>query len=143
MSNEALLTALGISLGLTLILEVGFFFFLFYVAKLIWNRGNNELSPAPTINIFFNAKWNKRDILLVILVNTLTNPIVVLVYWILYYNTNWNTILIIIPLEVFAVLTEGYIYKRNSECIKRPFLFSLLVNAFSYSAGLLISQFLL
>jgi len=120
MSNEALLTALGISLGLTLVLEVGFF-----------------------IIYFFKAHWNKKDILLVILVNTLTNPIVVLTYWILYYNTNWNTTLIIIPLEVFAILTEGYIYKRNSECIKRPFLFSLLINAFSYSAGLFISQYLL
>jgi len=132
MSNDALLTALGISLSLTLVLEVGFFFAIFYIAKLLRNQ-------STTIdNFFFKAAWNKKDVLLVILVNTLTNPIVVLTYWILYYNTNWNTALIIISLEIFAILTEGFIYKRNSSCIKRPFLFSLLINAFSYLTGLAI-----
>jgi len=122
MSNISLFTALGLSLSLTLILEVGFFFLVFYFAY----------------SFFFKAQWNKKEILLVILVNTLTNPIVVLTYSLLYFYTNWNTVLIIVPLEMFAVVTEGFIYKRNSECIKRPFIFSLLINAFSYLTGLLI-----
>jgi len=126
MNNTALFNALGISLGLTLILETGFFLFLYYTSG----------------NLFFKANWNKKDILLVILVNTLTNPIVVLTYWILFFNTNWNTTLIIIALEAFAVLTEGFIYKRNLHCIKRPYLFSLVINTFSYSTGLLISYLL-
>ena len=125
MEINTLLTALGLSLGLTLILEVGFFFILFYIAG----------------NFFFSAPWNKKDILLVILVNTLTNPVVVLIYRILYFNSNINTVMIILPLEVFAVLTEGFIYKKSACCIKRPFLFSLMANTFSYIMGLMIQRF--
>ena len=114
MDSAALLTALGISLGLTLIFEVGFFFIV--------------------------GKRNKKDVLLVVLVNTLTNPIVVLLYWIAFFSTNWNTTAIIIPLEVFAVLTEGFIYKKYAQSIKRPFLFSLAANAFSFSLGMIIQR---
>jgi len=123
MDNYALLTALGISLGLTVLFEVGFF--------LIAGVAG------------FVDKRNKKDLLLVILVNTLTNPIVVLLYWIAYYNTNWNTVLVLIPLEVFAVLTEGFIYSRYAVSIKRPFLFSLAANAFSFTLGYLLQHFVL
>ena len=146
MDTNTLFTALGISLGLTLILEVGFFLILFYVARFTWNRTGTQQSPAisgrntETGNFFFSAPWNKKDIFLVILVNTLTNPVVVLLYWILFYNTNINTIIIILPLEVVAVFTEGFIYKKNAHSIKRPFLFSLMANTFSYTTGLLIQQ---
>ena len=112
MENNALLTALLISLGLTLVFETGFF--------------------------LLTGKRNKKDLLLVVLVNTLTNPLVVLLYWIAYFNTNWNTVIIIIPLELFAVLTEGYIYKKYAQSINRPFLFSLAANAFSFTLGFLI-----
>ena len=116
MDINNLLTALGLSLGLTLFFEVGFFF------------------------IFFSAPWNKKDILLVILVNTLTNPAVVLIYRMLYFNTNINTVMIVLPLEAFAIFTEGFIYKKKSYCIKRPFLFSLMANTFSYIMGLMIQR---
>ena len=114
MDNTALLTALAISLCLTLLFEVGFFLII--------------------------GKRNKKDLLLVILVNTLTNPLVVLIYWIAYHNTNWNTAIIKVPLEVFAVLTEGYIYKKYAQTIKRPFVFSLAANTISFTLGLLIQQ---
>jgi len=116
MDNNALLTALAISLVLTVLFEVGFYLVI--------------------------GKRNKKDILLVILVNTLTNPIVVLLYWIAYFNTNWNTVLVLIPLEVFAVLTEGFIYGRYAQSIKRPFLFSLAANVFSFSLGFIIQHFI-
>jgi len=115
MDNNALLTALAISLALTVLFEVGFFFIV--------------------------GKRNRKDLLLVVLVNTLTNPIVVLLYWIMSYNTNWNTTLVIAPLEVFAVLTEGFIYGRYAKSIKRPFLFSLGANTFSFTLGLIIQYF--
>jgi len=114
MNNEALLTALAISLGLTLLFEVGFFLII--------------------------GKRDKKDLLLVVLVNTFTNPIVVLLYWIAYYRTNWNMITVLIPLEVFAVLAEGYIYSKNAITIKRPFLFSFAANVFSFSMGLIIQR---
>jgi len=114
MDTNSLLTALAISLGLTLIFEVGFF--------------------------LLTGKRNKKDILLVILVNTLTNPIVVLLYWVAYFNTNWNTAVIKVPLELFAILTEGFIYMKCAQSIKRPFIFSLTANAFSFTLGILIQQ---
>jgi len=116
MDNNAILTSLAISLALTLLFEIGFYFIV--------------------------GKRDKKDLLLVVLVNTLTNPIVVLVYWIAHFNTNWSTVLILTPLEVFAVLTEGYIYDRYAQSIKRPFLFSLGANVFSFSLGFLLQHFL-
>jgi len=119
MDNNALLIALAISLGLTIVFELVFFFIFFLFAK---------------------EKWNRKDLLLVILVNTLTNPVVVLLYWIAFYNTNWNTVLIKIPLEIFAVLTEGFIYKKKAENIKHPFIFSLAANAVSFTLGIVVSS---
>jgi len=112
MDSNAVITALAISLVLTVIFETGFF--------------------------LITGKRNKKDLLLVVLVNTLTNPIVVLLYWIMFYNTNWNTIIIKMPLELLAVFTEGFFYKKYAQSIKRPFLFSLVANAVSFTLGLLL-----
>jgi len=124
MDSIALLTALSISLGLTVLFEVGFF----YISGFIE---------------FFRVagKRDKKDLLLVILVNTLTNPIVVLLYWIAYFNTNWNPVIILLPLEFFAILTEGFIYSRYALTIRRPFLFSFAANVFSFSMGFLLQYF--
>jgi len=116
MSNNILI-ALGISLLLTLLLEVGF-----YLAV---------------------CKRNKKDLLLVVLVNMLTNPIVVLLYWMMYWYTNWNTTVIKIPLELFAIVVEGLYYKKYSAEVKRPLIFSLSANIFSFSTGVLLQQFIL
>jgi len=112
--NRDLLIALAISLALTLAFEMSFF--------------------------FITGKQNKKDLLLVIMVNVFTNPIVVLLYWLTYLYMNWNTIIVLIPLEAFAVLTEGYYYKKYGQSFKRPFLFSLAANAFSFTLGFLIQR---
>ena len=83
---------------------------------------------------------DRRDLVLCALVNVLTNPIVVFVY---YYvrirrfplNYGWITI----GMEAFAVVTEALLYKKFSRTIKRPWLFSLSANAFSYAVGELIN----
>jgi len=110
--NNELLVALAISLSLTLVFEAGFF--------------------------LITGKRKKKDLLLVIMVNVLTNPVVVLLYWLAHFYTNWNMILVLIPLELFAVLTEGFYYNKYGLNFKRPFLFSLAANAFSFTAGMLI-----
>ena len=107
-----IITSLAISLGLTLLFESIFFFIV--------------------------GKRNKKDLLLVILVNTLTNPIVVLFYWIAYYCPNLNQHIALIPLEIFAILTEGFIYSRYAQSINRPYLFSLAANLFSFSLGFIL-----
>jgi len=111
-----LLAALVVSLALTLALETGFF--------------------------LLTGKRNKKDLLLVILVNALTNPIVVLLYWLAALYTSWNTSVVKIPLEIFAVITEGFFFMKYGQSFKRPFLFSLAANMFSFWVGVLIQLFL-
>ena len=110
--DERLLIALGISLILTRIIESCFYLVI--------------------------CKRNKKDLLLVILVNTLTNPIVVLTYWIVYWYTNWNLLFVKTVLELSAFATEGIYYKRYGQDIKKPFVFSFAANMISFFAGVLI-----
>ena len=112
--NEALLKSLAISLALTIILEAAFF--------------------------LLSGKRNKKDLLLIILVNVLTNPVVVLVYWLVLVYSFWNVYVIQLPLEVIAVVAEGYCFKKYGQEFKRPFLFAIAVNAFSYGTGILLQQ---
>jgi hypothetical protein len=112
--SRIIIASLLVSLSLTLILEVGFYL------------------------LVYIKKHNKKDLLLVVLVNIITNPAVVLFYWLAMIFTDLNAVLVIIPLEIFAVLTEGYYYKKYGNNFKRPFLFSLSANALSYGTGLLI-----
>ena len=115
--KEALIASLAVSLFLTIALEMGFFIL---KSKL------------------FTGKHDKKDFLLVVLVNVLTNPIVVLLYWLTAIYTEWNTSIVLIPLELFAVWTEGFYYKKYGSGFRRPYLFSAAVNIFSFGTGLLI-----
>ena len=112
MNSTLLLSSLAISLALTVLLETGFF--------------------------LLAGKRHKKDLVLLVLVNVLTNPVVVLSFWLITHYTNWNPYLSLIPLEVFAVLTEGYYYKKYGKEFRRPFLFSLAANAFSFGLGELL-----
>ena len=87
------------------------------------------------------GKRNRKDLLLLLLVNIITNPVVVLTYNILVFNIGFNRVLVIIPLEILAVLTEGFYYKKYGCDFKRPYLFSLSANAFSYFSGLILQTF--
>ena len=107
---DRLLTALLVSLLLTLLLECAFAF----------------VAGART----------PRRLLLVVLVNVLTNPIVVLLC------TLFPSPLLTAVMELAAVLTEGAIYRARADWLRRPFLFSLAINAFSYLTGLLINRIL-
>ena len=74
----------------------------------------------------------RRDLLLCVLVNVLTNPVVVLLYWI--FPAAWLLLL----LECAAVGTEGLLYRWCAEHIRAPFLLALCANACSFLLGLLI-----
>ena len=114
--TAALAAALAFSLAMTLVLEVGFFYLV--------------------------GKRNKKDLLLVIMVNILTNPAVVLLYWLSALYTDINSIVAKAVLEICAVLVEGYYYKRYAQDFKKPFLFSLAANGFSYFIGVLLQLWL-
>ena len=114
--TEKIITSLAISLILTITLEIVFF--------------------------LLARKRDKKDLLLVILVNVLTNPVVVLLYWLTTIYTKWNIWVALIPLELFAILTEGRYYKKYGNAFKHPFFFSLCANMFSYWIGVVLQLFI-
>ena len=109
-----MLRSLALSLGLTLLLEI----------------------PAALIL----GLRRKEDILLVGLVNVLTNPIVVLILNLFFiFTASPPPWFLILPLEVFAVLTEGFIYQKGLSYRRiHPFFLSLILNGISYFGGLLL-----
>ena len=87
---------------------------------------------------------NKNDIIKIVIVNVITNPIVVFVPIVIYYYLGHNFYVIsLLTLEVITVLFEGYIYKVKFDYKRlNPFYISLLLNLSSYFVGELINNFL-
>ena len=85
---------------------------------------------------------NKKDIFSIIIVNVITNPIVVLSQSIIRIKTNYTIEVIgIIILEILVVLVEGLIYKKVLKYKElNPFIFSLLLNSSSFFIGELINM---
>lgn len=85
---------------------------------------------------------DKKDILNIVLVNILTNPIVVSIpiYVMIYkgINARYYTLLV---LEILTVLIEGLIYSKVFKYKKiNPYLVSLILNLGSYFIGELINK---
>ncbi len=100
---------MALSLLLTLLLEEGF--------ALAWG-----------------LRW-RYELTLVALVNCLTNPPVVILHYTAVTLRGWPVLPVAAVLEISAVLTEAYCYRRGSRALKRPLLFAVLANLFSYAAG--------
>ena len=86
---------------------------------------------------------DKKDILNIVLVNVLTNPIVVSipVFVMFRYGMQARYIVLII-LELLTVLVEGFIYYKVLKYKKiNPFVLSLLLNIASYLIGEVINKF--
>ena len=84
---------------------------------------------------------NKKDILNVILVNTMTNPLVVSILMYITYNRLFNTTISIIILEILVILTEGFVYKKVLTFDKiNPYVLSLILNISSYFIGGLLNN---
>ena len=84
-----------------------------------------------------------RDFCWVILVNVLTNPIVVFTtYYVRIRRMNVNYGLVTLILETFAVVTEALIYRKKVWTLDRPWVFSLSINSFSFAVGELINSIL-
>ena len=85
---------------------------------------------------------NKKDILNIVLVNILTNPLVVSIpiYVLVKYGYNYQIISLVI-LEVLTVIIEGFIY-FNVLIYKKinPFIISLILNLSSYLIGEIINR---
>lgn len=104
------------SLGLTLVLETG----------LGW---------------LFSVR-NRWDITLIGLVNLLTNPAVVFLYYINLLYVGWNPVLVTAVLEAAAVTAEAICYRAAARKIRHPWRFALGANLFSFAAGAVITALL-
>ena len=84
---------------------------------------------------------NEKDILNVILVNIMTNPLVVSILMYITYNRLFNTTISIIILEILVILTEGFTYKKVLTFDKiNPYVLSLILNISSYFIGGLLNN---
>ena len=108
-------SALGISLALTLAVELGF--------ALV-------------------CRYRGRVLALVALVNVLTNPLVVQAALLWRYYALPGYAAAVAVLELLAVLTEGFLYAKSRLGIRRPYVFSLAANALSFGLGLLLRTIL-
>lgn len=107
--DSSIFLTLALSLGLTLAMELAF-------ALLFGVRG--------------------QSLGLVALVNLLTNPVVVYLYFLLSHTLFLPRLAIQLPLEVLAVLVEALCYRRCAgQSFRHPFAFSLGANLFSYTLG--------
>ncbi len=93
---------------------------------------------------FFVGVRDKKDFLNVILVNIMTNPLVVSlpVYMQIKFGLRERQMTLII-LEILAVLLEGLVYYKYLKYRKIDgFLLSLILNIASYGFGKVINKFL-
>lgn len=87
-------------------------------------------------------KYRNKDLINIILVNILTNPILnsVMVYINVYYGLKARNIFVGI-FEVLVVIIEGAIYQKYLERRKiNGYLLSLILNISSYVLGLIINK---
>ncbi len=88
---------------------------------------------------------NKKDILNIILVNIMTNPIVVSfpIYALVRMHSLSARYYSLVILEIFAVLSEGFVYSKVLNYKKiNPFHISLILNLGSYLIGEVINKLL-
>lgn len=87
---------------------------------------------------------DKKDILNIVLVNLLTNPIVVSLPILIYINFLGNSQRIsLIILEVLTLFVEGFIYKKVLDYKRiNPYIISLILNGSSYLLGEVINYFI-
>lgn len=99
-----LLTLFGVSLGLTLVIEL-------------------------IVALLFGLR-RRDDLILVVLVNILTNPAAVWLHWAAGIPQ--------IPIEVVVVLVEFYVYRQFK--VKNPLGLSCAANGISWTLGLILQM---
>ena len=93
-----------------------------------------SLALTLLLEVLFSCFWGVRGkgLLLVILMNILTNPAVVLLHFLCTAVLGWNEILPVLVLEAAAIVTEGFCCR---DMIRKPWMFAICVNLFSYFSG--------
>ena len=83
---------------------------------------------------------NRRDLMLIVLVNAFTNPLLHLLareFRTVIFGKA-ASVLVLAVLELLVVFTEGWIYQKGSE-MSHPYRISIILNMCSLTGGLLWS----
>jgi len=88
---------------------------------------------------FYEVATVTEDLIFVMLINVVTNPIVVAIASCLMSLTNLNKWIIQLPLEIIVVVIEWLFYKKNINNIRKPFRCALFANVISYFLPILIT----
>lgn len=85
---------------------------------------------------------DKKDILNIVLVNMMTNPLVTSIPTLIYMKIGvLGRNISLILLEIFAVISEGFVYKKFLNFKKiNPFIFSIILNGSSFLIGEIINK---
>lgn len=99
------------------------------------------LAMTLILELVFALVWGIRDwrLWLIVLMNLLTNPAVNLLHALAARLLGWSGFLPVLLLEAAAVCAEALCCRG---AVRRHWLFAVLINLFSYSAGALIQQLL-
>lgn len=99
------------------------------------------LAVTLALELLFALGWGLRKGQLwpVILMNLLTNPAVNALYSFMTVHLGWPRLWPTLALEAAVIFAEGLCCRGF---IKKPWAFALLINLFSYAAGLLLQQIL-
>ena len=100
------------------------------------------LATELAIAFLFGLR-TRKNMLLVVLVNVLTNPPAVLCNWLCrLYLPHYNRVPVQLVIEAAVVIVEAFVYCRfardEQRQIKRPVLLALTANGCSWLLGLLI-----
>lgn len=93
--------------------------------------------------LFLLKEGRKKNVVLLLLVNILTNPAAVFTAWLgdVYWGLG-NKIWFQIPIEILVILVEAGVYymfsKEKDWVIKHPIRLAVWANAVSWTSGLLI-----
>lgn len=92
--------------------------------------------------LFFGVR-SIKDFLNIILVNIVTNPIVVSTSTLINIKYGYETkYYALIPIELAVVVIEGFIYKKTLRYKGNPFKLSFILNVLSFFIGYFANQFI-
>lgn len=84
----------------------------------------------------------RKNLLIVLLVNILTNPVAVLVYWLYQVYAGAHSLPVQVIIELTVIIVEAYIYRRFAEDdrfrIPRPIGLAIVANVLSWGIGRLM-----
>ena len=94
-------------------------------------------SLTLALELFFALAWGlrRRQLWMVVLMNALTNPAANVLYSFMTVYLGWQKIFPTLFLELAVIAAEGLCCK---DFMEKPWCFVILVNVFSYAAGLLL-----